>query len=133
MRKTKGAPKGSSARGATPSPHLKAEDLTRKRVHEAFLEALLSGKFTVPTPIEEMVEVCPAVWKRAVRVFGGNEAEAREWMDSHSPLLGGELPLLATLRVGGSRTVLRALARLDQQCRRKRATQVERRQKPPSR
>ena len=132
MSKPKGVARGSSTRGATPTSHLEAEDLTQERVHEACLEALLFGKFTVPTPITEMAEVCPTVWKRAVRVFGGNEAEAREWMDNPSPLLGGAPPLLAALRVGGSRTVLQTLARLDRQRWRKRATPPKRRKEIPS-
>jgi Protein of unknown function (DUF2384) len=126
MPKLNDAQKQPGIKPATQSIHPSAGNLDRERVHEAFLEALLFGKFTVPTPIEEMAELCPAVWKRAVRGFGGDEAAAREWMDSPSPLLGGEPPLRAAVRVGGSQTVLQALAKLARQRRRKRATLAKR-------
>lgn len=85
------------------------------------MEALLFSEFTAPTQIKEIAELCPVVWKRAVRVFGGDEAAARDWMDSPSRLLAEEPPLLVALRVGGTRKVLQALARVTRQSQTKRS------------
>lgn len=105
---------------------MKAEELTQDRVFEACIEALLFGRFTAPTPIEEIAGLCPGVWRRAVRVFEGDENAARDWMDSPSSLLADESPLLITLRVGGTRKVLQALRKMAGQARTKRAALLKR-------
>jgi hypothetical protein len=95
--------------GLQETPHGKADELSREHFIESVMEELLLGSFAAPISIEEIAIYFPALWKRAVRAFGGNETAARDWLDNPSTLLGGEPPLSAVLRTGGTRRVLRAL------------------------
>jgi hypothetical protein len=130
MPKLNDAQKRAGTKPATQSTDPNCGNLDRERVLESCMEALLFGEFTAPTPIEEMAKLCPAVWVRAVRVFGGDDAAARDWMDSPSPLLAEELPLLVALRVGGTRKVLRAFQEMARQARKERAGLIKRNNNP---
>ncbi len=110
MPKVKRARKGLFLQGTPQGTPEKADGLSREGFFESVMEGLLLGSFAAATSIEEIAEYFPALWKRAVRAFDGDEAAARHWLDNPSALLGGEPPLNAALRAGGARKVLRALA-----------------------
>jgi hypothetical protein len=119
MPKVNRAGKGTVLQETPKDARGRADELRRERFFASFMEGLLLGSFAAPTSIEEIAKYFPALWKQAVRAFGGDEAAARDWLDNPSALLGGEPPLNAALRAGGARKVLRALAQAERTGRRR--------------
>jgi hypothetical protein len=79
---------------------------------ELVLLALFGGTPWRYTPFEEIAKDCPAVWERALEVFGGNRVTARKWLETRSPAFEGKCPYTVALQVNGEQKVLRELKRL---------------------